>query len=322
MEQYGGSIEKVSVTVNSSGTTTLINTSSQIQVFKGTAGQTVILPDSTTYTKAGTKFEIYNTSTVPVVLQYHSTAALQTIPANAVLIVKCVDNTTSNGTWVTLSNSASPTVLPPTFQIFNSGSGTYTTPTSPVPLYLKVRMAGGGGGGAGGFNGGAAASNGTSSTFGTSLLIANGGLAGQNGSASGVPPSGGTVTVNSPAVAIVANTGGSGAGGLQAASSAGAGGFGGSNALGGAGGAGGSQTNASAAAGIANTGAGGGGGGSGGSGIGGGGGSAGGYIEAFIPTPSLSYTYAVGSGGAGGLATNNVGGNGGSGVIIVEEHYQ
>src|SRR5580698_7456291 len=94
----------------------------------------------------------------------------------------------------------------PTVQKFASGTGTYTTPTSPrTPLYLKVRMVGGGGGGAS--SGGTSNIGGTggNSTFGTSLLTANGGAGGESYSTNfGIGGLGGTVTVNSPAVSVVA----------------------------------------------------------------------------------------------------------------------
>ena len=67
-----------------------------------------------------------------------------------------------------------PTAVP-TIQKFTSGSGTYTTPTG--VKYIKVNMVGAGGGGGGG---GTVAtittgSDGGNTTFGTTLLVANGG---------------------------------------------------------------------------------------------------------------------------------------------------
>jgi hypothetical protein len=50
--------------------------------------------------------------------------------------------------WISFGTGGAPTA--PTVQKFLSGSGTYTTPTSPSPLYIKVTMVGGGGA-AGGF---------------------------------------------------------------------------------------------------------------------------------------------------------------------------
>ena len=209
----------------------------------------------------------------------------------------------------------------PTVQRFLSGSGTYTTPTN--CSYIKVRMVGAGSGGNGGGDGGTggSATAGGATTFGTSLLTANGGAAGviSDGSA------GGAVTVNAPAISLVALTGGYGSSvdfynSNAIANTAGA--SGGVSFFGGAGC--GSAAGAGIAA-IANSGSGGGGGGGNSVAgvVSGGGGGAGGYIEAIIVSPSASYAYAVGAGSAGGAAgTNgNAGGAGGSGIIIVEEYY-
>jgi hypothetical protein len=212
----------------------------------------------------------------------------------------------------------------PTVQKFTSGSGTYTTPTNPSPLYIKVKMAGGGGGGAGG----GTASLGTggtggNSTFGSSLLTANGGSGGVGNAAGGA---GGTVTVNSPAINVHAIAGiqGSAAGTTY---QGGHGGVGGGTPLGPGGSTGGSTTAAAnvGIAGTTNTGAGGGGAGHlSTGGFSGGGGGAGGYIEAIIASPSATYAYAVGAAGTAGTAgtSGNAGGAGGSGIVIVEEYYQ
>ena len=221
----------------------------------------------------------------------------------------------------------------PTFQKFNAqGSGTYTTPAG--VLYLKVTMVGGGGGASGSSTDAAhdAASgvDGGNSTFGTSLLTANGGkkgtgLGAQRGGA------GGTASIGAGATGTLLS-GGSGQSGGQVANAGSStvypqGGSGGNNALGGGGGgeAGGTF---SGQAGAANTGGGGGGAsvsaGTSGCDSGAGGG-AGGYVCAFI-TSSISSTYAytvgaAGSGGTGGTG-GGAGGQGGSGYIFVEEFYE
>lgn len=218
------------------------------------------------------------------------------------------------------------TFTAPTVQRFTTGSGTYTLPTSPrAPLYIKVKMVAGGAGGAGGGTAaGTAAGDGTSSTFGSSLLTATGGVHGTYGA--GLGGAGGTTTVNSPAVTIAATTGGDGGtqvgnasvtglypGGTGGASFFGGGGYGG---LGGA------------TAGVAGKAYGsGGGGGSPNAAVNaysGPGGGAGGYIEALITSPSSTYSYSVGAkGSAGGGGTGGSGGGtGADGIIIVEEYYQ
>ncbi len=223
-----------------------------------------------------------------------------------------------------LEDVAAVTFLPPTVQKFTSGTAqTYTRPT-PAPLYLRVRMIGGGGGG--GSSGSAAfgaASDGGTTSFGSSLLTAVGGVKGAQAQGG----TGGAVTVNSPAIDAGSFVGGQGQGAGYAAltNEYTVGGMGASTPF--AGGGGGSTAGAQNGQNAqANSG-----GGGGGAGLGtlasantGAGGGAGGYIEAIIPSPSSSYTYTVGSGGGGGsLGTSGAaGGNGAAGVIIVEEHYQ
>ena len=205
------------------------------------------------------------------------------------------------------------------------------------PKHILVKMVGGGGGGAGAAalgSGGSGQANGGSGgntlwqTFGGGITIlqANGGTGGKThdlGLASG-----GTVTVNSPAIQIVGMQGTDG--GAYQMSRTGqdlCGGNGGTSFFGGAG-AGGSPQNAGIAgsAGKANSGSGGGGAAfvNVGNVYSGGGGASGGYIEALILNPSSSYSYSVGvagtagNGAGGGLSAGSAGG---SGQIIVEEYY-
>ena len=109
----------------------------------------------------------------------------------------------SKGRVTAASNGSAGASTAPTYQVFTSGSSTYTTPTSPSPLYLIVTVVGGGGGGGGGGGTGASAGgNGGNSTFGSSLLTANGGTGGgrgDNGSGGGLGGAGGTATIASPA---------------------------------------------------------------------------------------------------------------------------
>ena len=110
MEQYGGSIERVTNTATAAGTTTLINTSTQIQVFTGSTTQTVVLPNATTYTKPGAKFEFYNNSTGIVTLQYQDTTSFTpnpTVAPGSYAVIKMSANGTNNGTWVAQTASTS-----------------------------------------------------------------------------------------------------------------------------------------------------------------------------------------------------------------------
>lgn len=233
----------------------------------------------------------------------------------------------TSGTVSAMSIAGNTNVVrAPTIQRFTSGSGTYTLPSGPAPLYIKIQMSGGGGGGGGSCNNTAdatAGGNGSSTTFGSSLLTAGGGSGGNGVAAGSVSGgNGGTTTINSPATGTGLAGGGGGAGGSYgiAASVTPTGGTGGG--FGGGKGIGASSVGAD---GVANTGGGGSGAGYASAGYAGGGGGAGGYIEAVITNPSSTYAYSVGGGGsagAGGSGAGSNGGAGGSGYITVTEYYQ
>lgn len=204
----------------------------------------------------------------------------------------------------------------------NFSPGTYVTPIG--VKYIKIRMVGGGGGGSGGgLDGGAAGGTGGATTFGSSLLTANGGAPGTGTNPDG--GSGGTSTINLPAYGIAQK----GNGGISVVNrplnttNASAGGTGGASPFGGVGKSGMLQTGEAP---EANSGSG----GTGGAGAaagnhnGGAGGGSGGYIEARIDSPDSSYSYTVGTGGSGGSGDNGgySGSAGASGVIIIEEYYK
>lgn len=193
-----------------------------------------------------------------------------------------------------------------------TGTGTYTTPAN--TLWIEVYMVGGGGGGGAG-NAATAASNGGDTTFGASAT-AGGGIGGSNA----VAGSGGTAssctdsTNGSPgASGQVANSGAwDAAGGTGGNSYLGGGGKGGRGSIGGdaaansgSGGGGGAQSTAATA-------------------FAGGGGGSGARCYLLIPSPSATYSFAIGSGGAPYTGPGTGGSNGGSGAagkIIVIEHY-
>jgi len=225
------------------------------------------------------------------------------------------------------TNQQTYAVLPPTVQKFTSGSGTYTLPSG--AKYIVVQMAGAGGGGAGSSDDGSGGAGGTggTTTFGSSLLTCTGGTGGTGGNpASG--GAGGSATLNSPAygMSFAGQAGGAAAArpalGINELS-----GLGGSTFFGG----GGNYVTSSAAAvagnaATANTGSGGGGAANGNGAAAafcGGGGGSGGYLTAFIASPSATYSYSIGAAGTAGTAGNNgaAGGAGAAGVIIVTEYY-
>jgi hypothetical protein len=222
--------------------------------------------------------------------------------------------------------SAAPVwgTLPPPTMTRITASGTYTLPAG--CLYIKVKLAGAGGGGAGcgTSNTGGAGGSGGNSTFGGTLLVANGGTGGNLYD----PGVGGTSSISSPAYGSnLTGCSGDPSGfngnislNNQAYVPGGAGGL--SGFLGAGKGASGNQAGGNAAA---NSGAGGGGGFSAtNASTNGGGGGGGGYVEAVIPSPSATYAVVIGAKGTGGTAGTSgfAGGDGGDGVCEVWEFYQ
>lgn len=243
---------------------------------------------------------------------------------NKVLTQQGTGSTSAVPVWSSLSSAFTA----PTVQKFTTGSGTYTTPAG--VLYIKVKAVGGGGGGGGsgtGSNG--AGGSGSATTFGSSLLVANGGLGGSGSTGNG--GTGGSASLGSGPVGV-AIAGGSGSGGASAnITTVGAeGGSGASSALGGGGGGGADNVNGgTATGGAASTNSGSGGGGAGGTGSvsglqTGGGGGAGGWVDAIITSPASTYPYGLGGGGAAGVAGTSgaAGGAGAAGILVVEEFYQ
>lgn len=230
----------------------------------------------------------------------------------------------SNGTGWNITNSR----IAPTFVQFTSGSSTYIPPGGVHHLRVRIVGGGGGGSGSGGAPSGGLAQAGTATSFGGTLMVANGGGA---GGFMGPGGAGGTATIAAGQTGITLS-GGSGQGSQTSGNSpiygVMHGGMGGSSAFGGGGGGGAFAITGAGLPASPNTGGGGGGAGntsSSGSNNTGGGGGAGGYAELIIQAPSMSgYATAVGTGGAAGPAGINgiAGGAGASGIILVEEFYQ
>lgn len=355
-----GFIPGYSTTATAAGTTILTVGSNQQQYFTGSTTQTVQMPVASTCV-VGQYWSIINNSTGAVTIQSSGANTILVLAASSETVVTCIlASGTTASSWTTspavsgsgtvnsgtvnelayyaatgtaisglatanngilvTSNTGVPSIsstLPqavinnltsPTVQIFTSGSGTYNTPAN--TKYLRVRMAAGGGGGAGsstvvGADGGAGG-NGGNSTFGTALLSAAFGV-GAPGSGNG-GGSGGTASLGAATgVAITGSNGGQAIVSSTPTVSPCIGGNGGSSGFGtnqsyGAGGEGATQNEPA---------------------YGGGGGGGGGYIDAFIFSPSATYSYAVGAAGTAGAA--GTGGNNGdagkTGIIIVEEYY-
>jgi hypothetical protein len=234
-----------------------------------------------------------------------------------------VKATVASAVRISLSGNGAPTVSGTLTKTGGTGDTTLTFYAMRAPLYMDVEMVGAGGSGAGGGAGGAG-TNGDDTTFGTSLLVAGGGV-GSSGTANG--GAGGSSSLGTGPVGL-ALSGGAGSGFFQAPISFyGNGGSGGNSAFGGGGSGGGASFAGGDAA--VNTGGGGGGGStnsSSGNANGAAGGGSGGYVKARITTLLSTYSWTVGAGKSGGAAggqTNaSAGGSSGSGAIIVSEHYQ
>lgn len=236
-----------------------------------------------------------------------------------------VKSTIAAGLVLEASGTGVPSVSGTLTKASGTGDATLTFYSVRAPLNMIVKMVGGGSGGAGGGSPGTYGAGGTggSTTFGTSLLTAGG------GTSAVLSSTGGTVTINSPAINIQSVVGSFNV--LTAVSNTIAtyaiGTTGGVNPLSNRSGPG--QANTTGYAADANSGCGGGGGSTnstvtGSEKYGGPGGGSGGYIEALIPTPSATYAYAIGAGGTAGTAgtAGFAGGAGGSGLIVVAEQYQ
>ena len=203
---------------------------------------------------------------------------------------------------------------------YTSGSGTHTW--SNGVTYAEIEMVGGGGGGSGSGTASSGAGGAGGNTTFAGLLTANGGAGGVVGTGLS---SGGSVSVSSPAVQLMAIAGANGGGTQYDNLAAGnSGGAGASSCRGGAGGQ--ASYSSPGFAAKANSGSGGGGAAAnaavGGS-YSGQGGAAGGCIRAQIIAPSGTAAYAVGAAGSAGTAGTNgyAGGAGGSGEIVVTEHF-
>jgi hypothetical protein len=220
---------------------------------------------------------------------------------------------------VSIGTTTAVTAIQPQITTYATGSGTFTTPTG--ALYLKVRMVGGGGGGSGsGQASGGTGGIGGNTTFGTSLLVANGGTGAAWASSVG---SGGSASLGTGPIGTIL-TGGNGSGSSEATStSQSSGGNGGTNPFGGAG----TSTfgGTPGGPGVPNTGAGGAGAGTGitAADYPGFGGGAGGFVDAIINSPIATYSYSTALGGAGGTAGTSgfAGGDGGSGYIEVTAYF-
>lgn len=197
------------------------------------------------------------------------------------------------------------------------------TPAANV-LYIRVKMVGGGGGGGGGGGAGAGTGGtGGTTTFGSNLLVANGGTGGTNAASSvNGNGAGGSASLGSGPIGTALSGGNGGPANSNNTGDISMGSFGASSPFGGAGNPAANTSGGGSA--IANTGSGGGGAGGPAASYSGCGGGAGGFIDALISAPAATYPYVIATAGTGGNAGSGsgAGGGGGSGYIEVTEYYQ
>lgn len=263
-------------------------------------------PAGTTYTNNGQVFQLVSTIFSTTI------APLYSLTGGA---------PSASGTLTGISGGSGSLTFSANVLASGATSGTYTTPAG--VKWLQVKLVGGGGGGCGGGSAaGTAPGNGGVTSFGSSMLVANGGL--------GTPwntqiAPGATATFTFPAIGftILGSCAGSGSVATATAGATIAGSAGGMSPFGG--GAGGGGVGSTAIAAAANSGSGGGGGvsGNGSNPLSGAGGGSGAFVDVIVPAPGASYSYAIGAGGTfGGPGTGGSPGlPGASGCIIVIEHY-
>jgi hypothetical protein len=142
--QYGMLVEQVALTATAAGTTSLTSTSKQIQDFTGTTTQTVQLPP-TTGMIIGQFFEIYNSSTGALTIQYQDASSFTlnpTVAAGDSLVVKLVSVGTTNGTWViqTPASSSTGTVTSVSVVSANGFAGTVATATTTPAITISTTL--------------------------------------------------------------------------------------------------------------------------------------------------------------------------------------
>jgi hypothetical protein len=320
----GNTTAAITATALGAAGAVLTGVSSAAPTFQAVPGNTSILKApaltvlSSTGATAGRLFSIsIGNATVGATYTNNSqtfTVLFTVVSANAVFM-SGVGAPTSSGTLTKASGTGDASIT------FSAAApyATYTTPSSPAPLYLRIRAVGGGGGGAASGTTPGTASGGSATVFGNLQVNCIGGGAGS--AAGGTVAFGGAASGSATGLHFTGSDGGGFAGDISGAPS----GSGGCSAFGGSG-AGGNSTGTAQPGQSGQTGTGSGGGGAGGttSTPGVGGGASGGFEDVVIATPATTYPYIVGVGGTGAtLGTGGAaGGNGGNGTLIIEAMFQ
>jgi trimeric autotransporter adhesin len=99
IQAYGGSFAKTTV---SGGTTTLVPASAQYQLFSGTGGQTIVLPNTASL-RNGFTFYILNIATGTLTVQDSSLATVTTVATGTAPLSTWASVMVANGGWITNS---------------------------------------------------------------------------------------------------------------------------------------------------------------------------------------------------------------------------
>ena len=135
--QYNQVIDPLSVIPTAAGTTSLNNLSYPILCFTGTLTQTLVLPQASTFTAPGIRYEIYNESTGNLTIQFFGGAAFTdaagiaygTLAPNKSIVITLQTVASSAGTWAVQSaGTASPLTTKGDIYTYNTTNARQAVP--------------------------------------------------------------------------------------------------------------------------------------------------------------------------------------------------
>jgi hypothetical protein len=141
--QANNFISNAATTATAAGTTTLSNTSAEIQQFTGSTTQTVVLPNATTLA-VGQQFFITNRSTGAVTVNMNGGALLQTMAPSSYAIFTLINNGTAAGTWDSAyaAGGGSGTVTTVSVTSANGFSGTVANAGTTPAITMQTSVSG------------------------------------------------------------------------------------------------------------------------------------------------------------------------------------
>lgn len=99
------------ITTVAAATQTLTNASETTQIYQGTtSGQIVKMPDCTTFTQIGQRYELHNDSTQNVTVQDSAAAALFLLAAGQRVFLVCTSIASAAGSWSYIVTTKTPAV--------------------------------------------------------------------------------------------------------------------------------------------------------------------------------------------------------------------